>query len=103
MSFSTIDLATIRLVNVTVTEDTLTFHLADGRAISVPLDWYPRLVHGTPAERSNWRLIGNGVGIHWHDLDEDISIENILASHRSGESQRSLNQWLASRSSECGV
>lgn len=84
---------------VQVTVDTLTVDLADGRSISVPLAWYPRLTHGTPAERTNWRLIGRGEGVHWPDLDEDISVENLLAGARSGESQRSFKQWIAARGS----
>ncbi len=82
---------------VHVTGDTLTVDLADGRSISVPILWYPRLAHGTPDERGNWRLIGRGEGIHWPDLDEDVSVENLLSGSRSGESQRSFQQWLASR------
>ena len=53
---------------VTVTEDTLVVELVDGRTVSVPLPWYPRLAHGTPAERANWHLIGRGEGVHWPDL-----------------------------------
>ena len=82
---------------VQVTVDTLTVDLADGRSISVPLAWYPRLAHGTPAERTSWRLIGRGEGVHWPDLDEDISVENLLSGMRSGESHRSFKQWIASR------
>lgn len=78
-------------------EDSLTVDLVDGRSIAVPLAWYPRLVHANDAERSHWRLIGRGEGIHWPDLDEDISVENLLSGARSGEGQRSLNQWLTSR------
>jgi len=81
---------------VTITEDTLTVDLTDGRSISVPLAWYPRLLHGRPEERSDWRLIGSGVGIHWPRLDEDISVQNLLAGNPSGESQRSLKRWLQS-------
>ena len=80
--------------NVTVTEDILTAELTDGRTISVPLAWYPRLLHGTPEERNNWRLIGQGEGIHWPDLDEDISVDNLLLGSPSGESQRSFKRWL---------
>ncbi len=83
---------------VTVTEDSLAVDLVDGRTVSVPLAWYPRLLHGQSQERNNWRLIGQGEGIHWPDLDEDISAENILFGHPSGESQRSLNRWLQTRS-----
>ena len=83
--------------HVVVTEDTLTIELADGRALSVPLAWFPRLFHGTPEERSNWRLSGGGYGIHWPDLDEDLSVEDLLAGRRSGESQRSFKRWLEER------
>lgn len=83
--------------NVVVTEESVTVELDDGRTISVPVAWYPRLLHATPEERNNWRLIAKGDGIHWPDLDEDISIENILFGKPSGESQRSLKQWLDNR------
>lgn len=86
--------------NVAVTEDTLTVNLSDGRTLSVPLVWFPRLVHGTPAERSNWRLIARGEGIHWEDLDEDISVEHLLAGWPSMESQASLKRWLAARNKQ---
>ena len=84
-------------MDLRVTQDTLTVDLADGRSISAPLVWYPRLLHAKPDERQNWRLIGDGEGIHWSDLDEDISVENILAGRPSGESQHSLEKWLAPR------
>lgn len=87
-------------LNVHVYMDTLAVDLEDGRTISVPLVWYPRLVHGTQQERQNWQLIGKGVGIHWLDLDEDISIENLLAGKPSGESQRSFKEWLEVRSQQ---
>ena len=80
-----------------VTGDTLVADLSAGRTISVPLAWYPRLVHATPEERRNWRLIGMGQGIHWPDLDEDISVEGLLAGRPSGESQESLKRWLEAR------
>jgi len=86
-----------RALSLSVTQDTVTVDLADGRSISVPLVWYPRLLHATSEERQNWRLIADGEGIHWSDLDEDISVENILAGQRSGESRHSLEKWLASR------
>lgn len=86
-----------RTQSLTITEDTLTFDLIDGCTISVPIAWYPRLMYGTPKERANWRLIGDGEGVHWHDLDEDISVEQVLAGKPSGESQRSLEQWLNER------
>ncbi len=82
---------------VHVSTDTLSVDLTDGRSIAVPLAWYPRLASGTAEERSHWRFIGRGEGIHWPDLDEDISVGNLLAGARSGESQHSFKQWLKSR------
>jgi len=83
--------------SVTVTEDTLHVDLSDGRTISVPLTWFPRLVYATPKQRENWRLIGRGHGIHWEDIDEDISIEGLIAGKPSGESQSSFRKWLGKR------
>jgi hypothetical protein len=83
--------------HVELTDDWLTVHLADGRAVSVPIDWFPRLRHGSPAERSNWRLLGQGDAIEWVDLDEFIGVEALLAGRRSGESQSSLDKWLGGR------
>ncbi|NIM02068.1 MAG: DUF2442 domain-containing protein [Acidobacteria bacterium] len=82
---------------VTVDEDTLTVDLSDGRTVSVPVAWFPRLFNGSASERANWRFVGGGEGIHWPDLDEDISIDGLLAGRRSGESQASLRQWLKNR------
>ena len=86
-----------RAQHVNVTDDALTVDLADGRTISVPLVWYPRLLHATAEERSHWRFIGDKVGMHWPDLDEDISVENIVLGKPSGESQRSFQRWLEER------
>lgn len=80
--------------DVAVTEDTLSVDLSDGRTLSVPLAWFPRLVHATSEERNQWRLIGKGQGIHWEALDEDISVEGLLAGRASGESQASFKKWL---------
>ncbi len=78
-----------------VANDThLAVELADGRSVSVPLEWYPRLAAGSPSERNCWELIGNGSAIHWPDLDEDLSVEGILAGRRSGESKKSFGNWL---------
>ncbi len=82
---------------VRVTDDTVAVELSDGRDISVPLAWFPKLLHGTPEERDNWRYIGNNEGIHWPDLDEDISIANLLMGNPSGESQSSFKSWLENR------
>lgn len=85
-------------LNVTITDDTLSVDLSDGRSISAPIAWFPRLLHSSEEERNNWRLIGKGMGIHWEDIDEDISIEGLLAGRASGESQESFKKWLAARS-----
>ena len=98
MAFSTADNPLPAAVSVTVSDDTLSVDLADGRTIAAPIAWYPRLAQGTPAERRNVQIIGGGEGIHWPDLDEDISVAGLLAGRRSGESQRSLKRWLSSRS-----
>ncbi len=82
---------------VTVTDDTLSVDLSDGRTIAVPLAWYPRLLHGSIAERNDWRFIAGGNGIHWPQLDEDVSIKNLILGQLSGESQKSFQQWLSRR------
>src|ERR1043165_239768 len=87
----------IRAQSLTITEDALSVDLNDGRSVSVPLQWYPRLVHATPQERNNWRWIGDKQGMHWPDLDEDISVENLVFGKPSGETQESLKHWLESR------
>jgi hypothetical protein len=97
MTSSLTDIAVSAATNVVVTDDTLTVDLSDGRTISVPLAWYPRLAHGTADERATWRLIGQGEGIHWPQLDDDISIEGLIAGRPSGESQASLARWIETR------
>jgi hypothetical protein len=97
MNSSQIEIQAAKAQNVTVTEEALTVDLTDGRTISVPLAWYPRLLYGTPAERKHWELIGNGEGIHWPELDEDLSVEGLLFGRPSGESQHSLQHWLEKR------
>jgi len=99
MSISEINLGEAMAQSLSVTDDALVVDLTDGRTITVPLIWFPRLSHGAPDERANWRLIGNGTGIHWPDLDEDISVESLLAGRRSGETQESLRRWLNTRES----
>ena len=97
MTISTVDFDIPPVRDVAISEDTLSLELGDGRTISVPLAWFPRLFHATPKERRRWRLIGGGRGIHWPALDEDISAEGIIAGHPSGESQGSLDRWLSAR------
>ena len=99
MSISANEMKIPNAERVTVTEDTLSVDLSDGRTISVPLAWFPRLLQSTPEERNNWRLIGKGLGIHWQDIDEDISVEGLLAGRPSGESQSSFKKWLDRQSS----
>jgi len=82
---------------VVITDDALIVDLSDGRTVSVPLAWFPRVLHGTASERNQWRLIGNGEGIHWPDLDEDVSVENLIFGKPSGESQQSFQRWLDQR------
>jgi hypothetical protein len=97
MPISAIELHVPNIENLAVTEDTLTVELSDGRTLSVPLSWYPRLAFASQPERHNWRLIGKGQGIHWEDLDEDISVEGLLSGKPSGESQTSFKKWLEGR------
>ncbi len=97
MTSSPVDVGQALAQKVRVTDDTLIVDLIDGRTLSVPLAWYPRLAHGTARERSQWELIGRGHGIHWSSLDEDIAVENLLAGRRSGESHASLQRWLQGR------
>ena len=91
--------ALARIVEVAVTDDTLTVDLADGRSLSVPIGWYPRLAYGTSAERNNFHLTGAGYGIHWPDLDEDIGVEGLLLGKKSQESASSFERWLRNRPS----
>ena len=77
MSISTVDVQPLA-VDVACSSDAIQVELADGREISVPLEWYPRLLDASPMERNNWSLIGGGLGIHWETLDEDVSVESLL-------------------------
>jgi hypothetical protein len=79
-------------------DDALAVELADGRTITAAVGWFPRLAHGTPNERANWRLIGGDTGVHWPDLDADIRVESLLAGRRAGESWVSLRRWQKGRS-----
>ena len=87
----------LRAINVTVTDDTLSIDLEDGRTISVPTGWYPRLAHGTQAERLHFQISGAGYDIHWPELDEDIGVEGLLFGKRSTESSASFERWLQQR------
>ena len=86
-----------RIVKVSVTDDTLSVDLEDGRTIAIPIGWYPRLAHGAPAERANFQISGAGYGIHWPDLDEDIGVEGLLLGKKSAESPASFERWLQKR------
>ncbi|MFO3797427.1 MAG: DUF2442 domain-containing protein [Anaerolineales bacterium] len=97
MNTLAIEMQQARAQSVRVTEDSLVVELTDGRVISVPLVWYPRLWYGSEEERSNFEIIGDGEYIHWPDLDEDLSVSGILAGRHSAESSESFKNWLASR------
>ena len=98
MSSSTADAQAATARHVIVDNESLAVDLDDGRTLSVPLGWYPRLGNGSAEERAHWRFIGKGEGIHWPDLDEDINVQDLLAGKHSGESQESLAAWLEERS-----
>jgi hypothetical protein len=97
MSTLVIDVESVRADSVEVNDEALIVNLSEGRSVSVPLAWYPRLWYGTGDERARFEIIGDGMYIHWPDLDEDLSVVGILAGRRSGESQQSLKRWLATR------
>lgn len=99
MSTSAVEMQMPDAIGVDVAGNVLRVELSDGRAISVPVDWYPRLAHATEKERANWRIIGTGQGIHWEDIDEDVSVRDLLLGKRSEESQSSLMKWLNGRPS----
>lgn len=92
MSISAVKIEIPVAEDVKITNDSLSIELSDGRTISVPLEWFPRLLHANLKERNNWRLIGKGQGIHWKDIDEDISVEGLIAGRPSGESQISFKK-----------
>jgi len=86
-----------RVLTVEVTDDTLSVDLEDGRTVSVPIGWYPRLAHGTDTERNNFEISSAGYGMHWPDLDEDIGVQGLLLGKRSSESPSSFERWLERR------
>jgi hypothetical protein len=87
-------------VRARIVDDDAVIDLSDGRTVTAPLAWYPRLFHGTARERRHWRLIGGGEGVHWPDLDEDLSVEGVLAGRPSAESQAFFKKWLEGRRPE---
>jgi Protein of unknown function (DUF2442) len=97
MTTLVIDESSLRAVGAQLTEEALIVDLVDGRSVSVPLVWYPRLLRASMKERQQFRLIGSGEGIHWELLDEDISVEGIVAGRRSMESAESFRRWLENR------
>ena len=89
-----------RVQALSVSDDALTLDLVDGRTVSVPLVWYPRLWYGTPEERGHFEVFGDGAYVHWPDLDEDLTVQGIVDGVRSGESPESLKKWLDGRKSQ---
>lgn len=87
------------MLKVRIDEEALTVDLVDGRILIVPLVWFPRLWHGTPEERSNFEIFGDGAFLHWPDLDEDLNVAGLLSGLRSGESPGSLKKWFDARAS----
>jgi hypothetical protein len=94
---NSVEVTLAKVLNVEITDDTLSVDLEDGRTVSVPIGWYPRLAHGTDAERTNFEISGAGYGVHWPDLDEDIGVEGLLLGKRSSESPSSFERWLRRR------
>ena len=103
MSISTDKSNEVLTTNLHFTDDSLTVDLADGRTITVPLSWYPRLVHATKKERENWETVLNGEGFHWPDLDEDLSVDGFVKGRPSGESKRSFTRWLKAKQEGRGL
>ncbi len=103
MTTSNVETRAAMAVDLRISPEKLSVELTDGRTISVPLEWFPRLVHADQSERENWELCGNGGSIHWPDLDEDIGVEHLLAGIKSGESERSFNRWLQAKKEGRGI
>jgi len=99
MTTLAVETARPNAASVEVTNEALIVELSNGRAISAPVARYPRLLNGNRKERKNWRLIGRGDGIHWEDLDEDISVDNLIAGKSSSENRSSARRWIDSRNS----
>lgn len=96
-TFAPMQVLAAKATHITVTDDTLSVDLDDGRTIAVPIGWYPRLAAGTTIERANFVISGAGFGIHWPELDEDIGVEGLLLGKKSTESPRSFARWLEQR------
>ena len=94
---SAVALALPRIVGIAIDDDTLSVDLEDGRTVSVPIGWYPRLAYGTPPERGSFQISGAGYGIHWPELDEDIGVEGLVLGRKSAESPASFERWLQRR------
>ena len=103
MTTSGLELAVPAATAASVGEDSLVIELADGRTITAPLAWYPRLLHASASERANVRVVGQGKGLHWPDVEEDISVESVVRGRPSMESSASLKRWLAQRAQAGGV
>lgn len=97
MNTLTVEVEQVRAESVQINDDSLIIYLVDGRTLTVPLAWYPRLWYGTEAERQNFEVFGDGEYMHWPDLDEDLTVAGIVAGRHSGESPTSLNRWLEKR------
>ena len=97
MSTSAVDFEMPIAIDVSASDAELTVRLEDGRTISVPIHWYPRLAHGTLAERNHYEIDSFGEAIHWPDVDEDLSVKSIVAGWQSRETERSIRRWLEER------
>ena len=97
MSISALEIREARAQSIEIQDDSIVVQLVDGRTIIVPLAWYPRLWYGRPEERQHFEILGDGAYVHWPELDEDLSIDGMVAGHRSGESATSLKRWLSLR------
>jgi hypothetical protein len=102
MNTSATEIEEARAQEVRVGADSLVVELVDGRTLTVPLAWFPRLWYGSEEERARFEILGDGRYVHWPDLDEDLTIAGMLAGRRSGESADSLKRWLASREGKSG-
>ena len=103
MTTSQIETQEARALKLRITDETMIVELSDGRELSVPLSWFPRLVYASKSERGNWELFGGGSSIHWPDLDEDIGVDGLLAGRPSGEGKWSFARWLKAKQEGRGL